>query len=142
LEGLAMEDVGTFYRFWSILRPFDILYVHSVYFVAMCMVYFSSFWYIVLRKIWQPWFQAEPIYNSYHKHTRLFWWVCEQAPINAAQTKVWNKKFDYIHSLELWARGHRNDNYVCRFLFVYFRRKKWQFSRQTLFGHKIDYFES
>jgi hypothetical protein len=34
--------------FWSILLPFDICY----------LVYFSSFWYGIRRKIWHPWIQS------------------------------------------------------------------------------------
>jgi hypothetical protein len=55
LEGLAVENVGIF----------D---VHLVYFTAIgnnlwpfgivcdCLVIFSPFWYVVSRKIWQPWY--------------------------------------------------------------------------------------
>jgi hypothetical protein len=39
LEGLAIEDVGTFFVIWSILRPFGVIYDHLVYFphfVLLC----------------------------------------------------------------------------------------------------------
>jgi hypothetical protein len=74
LEGLAMEDVGIFYgRFglfychlvyftavWSILLPFGLFYCHLLYFVAICYILWLfgiifPFWYVVPRKIWQPW---------------------------------------------------------------------------------------
>jgi hypothetical protein len=35
---------------WYILWPFGIFYGHLVYSVA----YFTPFWYVVQRKIWQP----------------------------------------------------------------------------------------
>jgi hypothetical protein len=37
------------YIFWNIFRPFRICYSH-----LEILVYFSQFWYIELRKIWQP----------------------------------------------------------------------------------------
>jgi hypothetical protein len=53
LEDLAMEDVGIFYGqlvyFTAILWQFGILHGH--------LVYFSPTWYVVPRKIWQPWLQ-------------------------------------------------------------------------------------
>jgi hypothetical protein len=39
---------------WSILRPFDIGYIHLVPTFCGNFCIFSSFWYIVPRKIWQP----------------------------------------------------------------------------------------
>jgi hypothetical protein len=64
-----MEDVGI-----HILRAFGMFYCHLVYFTAIwyillpfhivcsrsvvfCgnVVYFSPFWYVAPRKIWQPW---------------------------------------------------------------------------------------
>jgi hypothetical protein len=44
---------------WYILRPVGIYYVHLVHFIAIWkfsgnLVYFTSFWYFVSRKIWQP----------------------------------------------------------------------------------------
>jgi hypothetical protein len=50
---------------WSILWPFGIYYGNSVYFMAIwwvsCnLVYFPLFWYIVSRKIWQPWTSNRP----------------------------------------------------------------------------------
>jgi hypothetical protein len=35
------------------LRPFGLFYSHLVYYVVI-LVYFSPFWYVVPRKIWQP----------------------------------------------------------------------------------------
>jgi hypothetical protein len=40
---------------WNILRPFGIFYSHLVHTVVLWYVYFLPFWYIVPRKIWQPW---------------------------------------------------------------------------------------
>jgi hypothetical protein len=45
---------------WSLLRPFGTLYGHLAYFVANCYILwlfsmFFPFWYVVPRKIWQPW---------------------------------------------------------------------------------------
>jgi hypothetical protein len=39
----------------SILRLFGIVLSQLVYFMAI-LVYFSPFWCVALRKIWQPWF--------------------------------------------------------------------------------------
>jgi hypothetical protein len=54
LEGLAMEDVGIFYvhsvnfpAIWHILWPLGIFYP--------VLVHFYPCWYVVSRKIWQPW---------------------------------------------------------------------------------------
>jgi hypothetical protein len=54
LDGLAMEDVGIVYghlvyfmAIWSILFPFGMFYGH--------FGRFFSCWYVVSRKIWQPW---------------------------------------------------------------------------------------
>jgi hypothetical protein len=38
----------------SILMPFRIFYGHLVYFVGT-LLYVFPFWYVVPRKIWQPW---------------------------------------------------------------------------------------
>jgi hypothetical protein len=53
LEDLARKNIGIFYDHWvnfaatgSILWPFFIFCGH--------LVYFSPFWYLVPRKIWQP----------------------------------------------------------------------------------------
>jgi hypothetical protein len=58
-----------FTAIWNILRPFRIFYGHFEYFTAISNIlrpfgicyshlailpYFPLFWYIVLRKIWQP----------------------------------------------------------------------------------------
>jgi hypothetical protein len=56
-----MEDVGRFHGHLVYLRPFYIFHGHLVYFVAMWYI-FPPFWYIVPRKIWQPWFAAAEIY--------------------------------------------------------------------------------
>jgi hypothetical protein len=42
---------------WSIFRPLGVFYGHLVYFVIW---YISPLWYIVPRKIWQPWSKARP----------------------------------------------------------------------------------
>jgi hypothetical protein len=56
--GLGMKNLGTY-----ILWPFGIYCSHFVHLMALGLfsgnfVYFPSFWYIVSRTIWQPWFQA------------------------------------------------------------------------------------
>jgi hypothetical protein len=48
-----MEDVGILYSHLVYLRPNGIFYGHLVDFVAIG--YFFPFWYILPRKIWQPW---------------------------------------------------------------------------------------
>jgi hypothetical protein len=39
LEGLAMENLGIFYDFWSILWLSEIFYSHLVYFVAIWYIF-------------------------------------------------------------------------------------------------------
>jgi hypothetical protein len=51
------RNLGTFWcmnfmDIWSILRPFDIFYDN--------LAYFSPFWYIEPRKIWQPCWEDGP----------------------------------------------------------------------------------
>jgi hypothetical protein len=55
-----MEDVGICYEIWSILRTFFIFYDHFEYFMTIWYILwqfgtFFPFWYVKLRKIWQPW---------------------------------------------------------------------------------------
>jgi hypothetical protein len=56
---------------WNILQSFGIFYEK---FGKCCgnLVYFPSFWYIVSRKIWQPWFRRffSPILITI-EHSRL-----------------------------------------------------------------------
>jgi hypothetical protein len=47
-----MEDVGTLYGRLVYIRQFDIFWTIGIF--CGNLVYFSSFWYIVPRKIWQP----------------------------------------------------------------------------------------
>jgi hypothetical protein len=42
-------------RCWNILRPFDIRTIWAFGIFCGHLVYLSPFWYVVLRKIWQPW---------------------------------------------------------------------------------------
>jgi hypothetical protein len=49
-----------FVAIWHILLPFGIFCCHLIFFVAIWYILwlfgiFYTFWYIVLRKIWQPW---------------------------------------------------------------------------------------
>jgi hypothetical protein len=43
-----MENADMFMIIWNILRSFGNI-------VVIWFTYFPSFWYIVSRKIWQPW---------------------------------------------------------------------------------------
>jgi hypothetical protein len=59
LEGLGIENVGIFYghlqyftAIWNILWPLGNVMNGN-------LVYFSPFWYIVSRKIRQPWFSGK-----------------------------------------------------------------------------------
>jgi hypothetical protein len=48
-----MENVGIIFMvIWNIVRPFGIFLV--IWQWSDNLVYFSSLWYIVQRKIWQP----------------------------------------------------------------------------------------
>jgi hypothetical protein len=56
LEGLAMRHFGMFYGhlvyvFYAQLLNSVIIFCILWYF----LVYFSQFWYVAPRKIWQPW---------------------------------------------------------------------------------------
>jgi hypothetical protein len=54
LEGLAMEDDGTFYVLLVHFTVFCyILWTFGI--VRGNLVYFPPFWYFAPRKIWQPW---------------------------------------------------------------------------------------
>jgi hypothetical protein len=46
-------------RCWSILRSFDLFYDHLVH-TYICLLFgiFFPVWYVVPRKIWQPWYGA------------------------------------------------------------------------------------
>jgi hypothetical protein len=46
--------IGIFYAIWYIIWPLD-TFCGNV--VVIWYTYFSQFWYIVSRKIWQPWFR-------------------------------------------------------------------------------------
>jgi hypothetical protein len=83
-----MENLGIFHdrlvyftAIGNILWPFGIFCGHPVY--------FSPFWYFVLRKIWQPWssgFLAEPIAFNF------------QPVLRKALSLVWLKKlYLYVH---------------------------------------------
>jgi hypothetical protein len=56
---------------WSTYRN----YCHLVYFWSFCtfygyLVYFFTIWYVVSRKIWQPWFQVDSTMNHTLKLTK------------------------------------------------------------------------
>jgi hypothetical protein len=50
-----------FMDIWPILRPFDIPYLGPFGIFYGKLVYFSPFWYIVPRKIWQPWPEVQKL---------------------------------------------------------------------------------
>jgi hypothetical protein len=43
---------------WSILQQIGIFYAHLEYITYGLLVYFSPFWYVAPRKIWQPWLEG------------------------------------------------------------------------------------
>jgi hypothetical protein len=48
---------------WSMLRPvWDILFLFGIFF---------PFWYVVPRKIWQPWFAASPDLHGYNQGDQM-----------------------------------------------------------------------
>jgi hypothetical protein len=56
-EGLGMENVVCF-------GPFGIFYVHLMYFMTLEYILWSfgvffTFWYVLQRKIWQPWLKPK-----------------------------------------------------------------------------------
>jgi hypothetical protein len=53
LKGFAVDDVGIFMPILSIFRPNGLFYGHLVQFVVIWYLFYP-FWYVVLRKIWQP----------------------------------------------------------------------------------------
>jgi hypothetical protein len=55
-KAFGFKIFGTFYDhlvYWVYIVA--VFYGNLVYFMVLC--YFSPFWYIVSRKIWQPWFK-------------------------------------------------------------------------------------
>jgi hypothetical protein len=59
----GMGNVGTVdMEIWNILLPFGILYIRTFGNFMVTWYIFSPFWYIVLRKIWQPWAAAVVIW--------------------------------------------------------------------------------
>jgi hypothetical protein len=42
----------------SILRPTTVFSAHLIHLYSGRLLYFSPFWYVVQRKIWQPWIHA------------------------------------------------------------------------------------
>jgi hypothetical protein len=54
LDGLAMGDVGIFTDNWSTFTAILGIFLWSFGKFCVNLVYFSPFWYIIPRKIWQP----------------------------------------------------------------------------------------
>jgi hypothetical protein len=61
-EGLAMEDVGIIYVKLVFLRPFAI-FLWPLGIFSGYLIFFSPFWYVVARKIWQPW--TKPSFQAF-----------------------------------------------------------------------------
>jgi hypothetical protein len=59
LEGLAMEVVDIFYGWLVYFKAIKIFYGN--------LRYFSTFWYVVPRKIWQPWSGSEALTGWAHQ---------------------------------------------------------------------------
>jgi hypothetical protein len=53
-----MEDVDIFYGHFVYFCPFGLFCGHLVYLVCLFSI-FSPFWYVVPRKIWQPYWEAK-----------------------------------------------------------------------------------
>jgi hypothetical protein len=65
---LQFKRLANFMTFWSIIVPFRIFYCHMVHFLVI-LVYFFPYWYVVPRKIWQPWTFAEV--SSFGKEKKI-----------------------------------------------------------------------
>jgi hypothetical protein len=70
----------------SILLPFRMFYCHLVYFVVI-LVYISPFWYVVPRKIWQPWFES--VFNEHPHCTKIVFFFHEKPNFPTAIMNVW-----------------------------------------------------
>jgi hypothetical protein len=53
-RALHWKILVNFMAIWYILVPFGIFYGYLIHFV-LSLVHFAPFWYVVPRKIWQPW---------------------------------------------------------------------------------------
>jgi hypothetical protein len=58
-----MEKVGIFLAIWNFLLPFGKFYGHLARLGSFGILY-SPFWYIIPRKIWQPWCVHRPFQES------------------------------------------------------------------------------
>jgi hypothetical protein len=63
LRALRRKMSVHFLHIRNILRPFGIFYGRLV--ISGNLVYFSPFWYIVSRKIWQPWSKCRQDCHNY-----------------------------------------------------------------------------
>jgi hypothetical protein len=59
LEGLSKEGVGLFYSHLVYFMAIGVFCGHLVYLMVIWYT-FSTLWYVVPRKIWQPWEQSVP----------------------------------------------------------------------------------
>jgi hypothetical protein len=71
-SGLKWKMSENFMAIWNILRPFGTFYGHLVRWWQFGI--FSLFWYIVSRKIWQPWTYTERVAknSTSHPHQKLY----------------------------------------------------------------------
>jgi hypothetical protein len=76
-RGLGMELLVIFYN--NILWPCDILYVNFGIFCGR-LIYFSTFWYVVLRKIWQPWWKSFLLYVNVMALWAVLWNISHWFP--------------------------------------------------------------
>jgi hypothetical protein len=127
-----MENVDIFIGHWKyitsnwyILWPFDD-YINDN------LVYFSPFWYIVSRKIWQTWFSQEVLF-PYYKTEGL---DSGSSQISPSQNEdVRNAMIDSETGEIPLPKGHKHRN-----LRIYARRSMFE-KRRNFFGRSPPYFE-
>jgi hypothetical protein len=106
-------------RCWYILWPFGPFYCHFVYFIAILYIlwsfwYIFPFWYVVARKIWQPYIKHHSFYGNFKciyittmdifSHQSR----CDQIKYSAVG-KYFHKKRIYQSLRIFWQLGNKNN---------------------------------
>jgi hypothetical protein len=68
-----MEDVRISYVYFFQISG-QLLYFMAIWYISLILAYFPPFWFVVTRKIWQPWSKGKnmwPPKNKVHQSDRL-----------------------------------------------------------------------